>query len=348
MNAQIQSEAADWLVEFQTGEPDALTRERFTGWLGSSPEHVRAYIELVAFWEDASLYDRGRAINVEALIAAARAEPNVVPLMEPGSTEPKTRPARAYRSWAGGLPMRVGIAACLALLAIAAFVISQPPIYSTGIGEQRTVRLADGSSVELDAVSRIQVHFSAHERRVDLLEGQALFRVAKNAQQPFVVVSGGTRVRDVGTQFDINRRPSGTVVTVLEGRVSVTRPDWSIPDRISALEPLRPIEVDAGEQVLVAPHMIPRLQPANLTTATAWTRNELIFDATPLPEAAAEFNRLNTRQLVIEGQQLQSFHISGVFPALDPASLPRFVHFLRAQPGIQVTETDNRIIVTKN
>lgn len=351
MNAQIQSEAACWLVEFQTGEADAQARERFAGWLRKSPEHVRAYLELVAFWEDARLYDGSHAIAVDSLIAAARNEPDIVSLAGPDSSaatpESIRSPTSDHRPWRG-TRLKVALAAAVALLVIAGFLImSGPAEYATGIGEQRTVSLADGSSVELDAVSRIRVEFSAHERRVDLLEGQALFRVAKNAARPFVVVSGGTRVRDVGTQFDVDRNPSKTIVTVIEGLVSVSYPYQSLAAPSPIGVSLRPIEVGAGQQIVVEPHMIPRPEPANLTTATAWTRNELIFDSTPLPQVAAEFNRLNARQLVIEGQQLQKFHLSGVFPALDPASLPRLLQFLRAQPGVQIIESDDRIIVTE-
>lgn len=351
MNAQIQSEAADWVVEFQTGEPSARARERFAGWLRTSPEHVRAYIELVTLWEDARLYDRSHTVDVDALIAAARTEPNVVSLegVERSAPEPEAESAR--RSASAFLARRgvsVAIAAAVALLVIVgALIVTMPAEYATGIGEQRTVSLRDGSSVELDAVSRIRVEFSANERRVVLLEGQALFRVVKNAARPFVVVSGGTRVRDVGTQFDVNRNSSKTIVTVIEGLVSVSYSDQSTgapsPIHIS----MRPIEVGAGEQIVVAPHVLPRPEPANVTTATAWTRNELIFDSTPLPEVAAEFNRLNARQLRIEGPELQKFHVSGVFPALDPASLPRLLQFLRTQPGVQVIEGDDRIIVTE-
>lgn len=347
MNAQIQSEAADWLVEFQTGEPDTPTRERFTDWLRTSPEHVGTYLELVALWEDSTLYDPGRALDIDALIAAARTEPNVVPLPDPSQEGTDRSSIRGRRGWASGMRLKAAAAAVLALLTFTAIVIVRSPTYSTGTGEQRTVSLADGSRVELDAVSSIRVEFTAHERRVYLLEGQALFRVARNARRPFVVISGGTRVRDVGTQFDVNRAVSGTIVTVLEGRVSVTWPDRFAAPHLPASVRLRPIELDAGQQLVVTPDMTPRVQAANLTTATAWIRNELIFDSTPLPEAARQFNRLNTQQLVIEGQQLQSFHVSGVFPALDPASLPRFVQFLRTQPGIQVIETDSCIIVVK-
>lgn len=352
MNAQIQSEAADWLVEFQTGEVNASARARFADWLRSSPEHVCAYIELVTLWEDARLFDRGRTIDIDVLIAAARTEPDVVSLGTPRGSAPApasaSHPVSGKQAWLGR-HLKVAVAATVALLVVAgSLVISRPAQYATGIGEQRTVSLADGSSVELDAVSRIQVQFSTRERRVDLLEGQALFRVAKNAVRPFVVVSGVTRVRDVGTQFDVSRSPSNTIVTVIEGRVSVSYPYQSIATPSPVPVPLRPIEVGAGEQIVVAPHVIPRPEPANLTTATAWTRNELIFDSTPLPQVAVQFNRLNARQMVIEGPQLREFHVSGVFPALDPASLPRFLQFLRTQPGIQVTETDDQIIVREN
>lgn len=344
MNAEIHSQAADWVVEFQTGEADAATRERFARWLRSSPEHVRAYIELVTLWEDARLYDRSRAIDIDALIAAAHGEPNVVSLGSPRNVGP----ASERSTFRTRTAFNIAVAAAVALLVMGGLLIMSRPVqYATGIGEQRTVSLSDGSSVELNAVSRIRVEFSAHQRRVDLLEGQALFRVAKNAARPFLVVSGGTRVRDVGTQFDVNRNLSGTIVTVIEGLVSVAYSSQST----AALSPLslslRPIEVGAGEQIVVAPHVIPRPEPANIMTATAWTRNELIFQSTALPQVAAQFNRLNARQLVIEGTQLQGFHVSGVFPALDPASLPRLLQFLRAQPGIKVIEADDRIIVTE-
>ncbi len=351
MNSQIQSEAADWVVEFQTGEADGQARERFAGWLRSSPEHVRAYLELVTLWEDAGLYDGRREIDVDALIVVARSEANVVPLVGSRSSaaapESAGNPNSRNRVWIA-TRHRVAIAAAAAILIIVGLLVtSRPAEYATGVGERRTVTLADGTSVELDAVSRIRVQFTAHERSVALLDGQAFFRVAKNAARPFVVVSGGTRVRDIGTEFDVNGTSSRTVVTVVEGRVSVSYPYRSPAAASPVPVPVRPLEVDAGQQIVLTPDIIPRVEPANLTAATAWTRNELVFDSTPLPQVALEFNRLNARQLVIEGPALRNFDVSGVFPALDPTSLPRLLMFLRAQPGVQVTETGDRIIVTE-
>jgi transmembrane sensor len=81
--------------------------------------------------------------------------------------------------------------------------------------------LADGSTVDLNARSSIRVEFSNSERRIELLDGQALFQVAKDKERPFIVRSGDATVRAVGTQFDVYRKSSGTTITVLEGRVAV-------------------------------------------------------------------------------------------------------------------------------
>ncbi len=84
-----------------------------------------------------------------------------------------------------------------------------PQTYATGIGEQRSIVLADGSTVDLNSRSKIRIRFSSERRGVELIEGQALFKVAKDHARPFVVDSDGTRVRAVGTQFDVYRKRRG-------------------------------------------------------------------------------------------------------------------------------------------
>jgi len=69
-----------------------------------------------------------------------------------------------------------------------------------------------------------------------------------------------------------------------------------------------------------------------------------VFDSSPLAEVAEEFNRYNTRQLVIENPQLADFHVSGVFSSVDPTLLLRF---LRTQPDLVVEETDREIRISR-
>ena len=98
------------------------------------------------------------------------------------------------------------VAASVILALFGAWAWGQRHTYSTGIGEQRSLALEDGSSIKLNAMSRIRVRFTATRRDIELIEGQAFFRVAKDKTRPFIVESKGTQVRAVGTEFDVYRR----------------------------------------------------------------------------------------------------------------------------------------------
>jgi transmembrane sensor len=232
LNRQVLEEASEWFVDFRVGDVDAAARERFDEWLRRSPEHIRAYWEIAKTYVELPSLTAPDKLNVAELIAYAHSDHSVVPL-HPGiesrahgnssvsthrySTELQRTPPVRRR--------RVLMAACVAfLLAIAAAVVWQTQryaLYTTDIGERRSIVLADGSTVDLNARSRLRVEFSGTERRVELLDGQALFQVAKDPHRPFIVRSGEAFVRAVGTQFDVYVKASGTTVTVLEGRVAV-------------------------------------------------------------------------------------------------------------------------------
>ncbi len=354
-NKQIIDEAAEWFVELNEGEPDIAVRRRFDAWLRTSPEHMRAYLRMLPVWEQGARLDTEVDGDPEALIAWARAGDSVVPLDErrqnagPKNGEiplaanvtsahlPRSAPRRARVTTAFA-----AVAACVAIVAVAAFGIwlyGQRETYSTGVGEQRLLALADGSKVEVNSRSRLKVRFTDRRRDVYLLQGQALFHVARDKERPFTVYSADTRVRAVGTQFDVYRKGSGTIVTVVEGRVAVVPGPGAHAGGVETTDQF----LAAGEQITL-PSATPRPKPADVAVAIAWTQQRLIFSRTPLAEAAEEFNRYNTRRIVVAGGGLESFIVSGVFSSTDPASL---VRFLRKQPNIQVRETDAEIRITE-
>jgi transmembrane sensor len=233
--------------------------------------------------------------------------------------------------------------------------------YATGIGEQRSIVLSDGSTLELNSRSRVRVRYTEAQRDVDLLEGQAIFRVSHNTSRPFVVHSGLTNVLAVGTQFDVYRKPAATIVTVIDGRVQVLARAPSAPAPAATPPAAADLEsagshavfLSAGERVIVpadeplraadpAPGGTP--QPANLATATAWTQHTLVFESSSLTEVAEEFNRYNRRPLVITDPGIATMRISGMFSSIDPVV---FLKFLRAQPELKVEETDREIRVSR-
>jgi transmembrane sensor len=406
LNITIYNEAAEWLIELREGDVDAGTRERLDSWFRASPEHIRAYLELSSIWEEGADPELDRTHSTDDLIARARGSSNVVPLS--ASVEPREHPAdrsvaqpadpsddssdrrpSVYRSFWRRRPVWIAAAVSACILGSLSLYVygERNKTLTTETGEQRFVSLVDGSTMALNSRSRVRIRFSDSERDVDLIEGQALFHVAHDAARPFIVHSGTTLVRAVGTQFDVYRKDAGTTVTVVEGRVAVLSPMLSahseppidstssngptqrvppsastrdstsrssassahIDSSVSNSELSDPsgsaaIYLIAGEQITVSSQAAPRATHADPTVATAWTQHELVFDSTPLNEVAQDFNRYNTRQLIVSDPALQNFHITGVFSSSDPASL---LKFLRAQHDLVVQETDDGIRVSK-
>jgi transmembrane sensor len=367
INRQILDEASAWFVDFRVGDVDQYARERFDEWLRQSPEHIRAYMEIAKTYVELPALSPHRKVDVGELIACARTEGNVVPFeqtahpSEPrSSAAPANIPPCPQRRGATFWTRKRSLAASVAVIALAGsllawFALYHYPTYTTQIGERRSIKLTDGSTIDLNARSQIRIKFSATERDVELLEGQALFEVAKDKARPFIVRSGDAWVRAVGTQFDVNRKATATVVTVIEGRVAVVMDDAgrSPTGRQNAdiVAPLgahavsfEPTLLSAGEQVTVTAHAVSVAKHTDIAAATAWTRQRLIFEGSALNDVVDEFNRYNQRQLVIGDPELEDFHVSGVYSSTDPASL---IRFLRAQPGIQVIETNEAVHITK-
>ncbi|MGH8208538.1 MAG: FecR family protein, partial [Steroidobacteraceae bacterium] len=214
VNAQILEEAAEAIVELNAADPDHAFRKKFDAWLRTSPEHVRAYLELLPIWEEGTALPLYSDASVEDLIARAKRADNIVLL---GTTPSASALSQSPVAFGAGdvRRRRFTIAASIvltgiALCSLAWFQLTRNRTYVTDIGEQRSISLRDGSLIELNARSRLHIRFTAQQRSVDLLEGQALFRVAKDLTRPFVVTSDGTLVRAVGTQFDVYRQKSGT------------------------------------------------------------------------------------------------------------------------------------------
>jgi transmembrane sensor len=340
-DAAVVAEASEWFIDFRAGDVDGEARLRFIAWLRRSPEHIQAYLEVSGVWSELPSSDPEGRFDIASLIARARNEPDVIPLSlvyprlppPPSAAEPRALRKLSRRP--------VLAAAALALLAsITALFLwidsDTARSYSTGIGEQRTIQLLDGSTVELNARSRVKVHLTDRRRDVALIEGQALFSVAKDKQRPFVVRAGDAEVRAVGTEFDVYKKQAETVVTVVEGRVET----YSGGDGADAAA----IMLSAGEQLTVLPHTVTKPTRADTVAATAWVHKRLIFEETPLNEVAEEFNRYNRRPLAIDDAELQTLKISGVYSSTDPTSL---INFLRSQNSINVIETENQVRVVR-
>jgi len=341
--------ASEWhqILEHATDEQ----RAEFVAWLKQSPLHVQEYLETVYADRLLGHLDEERIEDVDALVA--QISPSVVTLKKraPGGSP-------FLEGTGGGAKRRYSRFAALAALVVC--VVTLPflvrhfgagPEYSTTLGEQRTVQLPDSSVVTLNADSRIQLNLDQAHRNIDLLRGEALFQVAQDPHRPFIVETRTALVQAVGTQFNVYDRPSGTRISVLDGRVRITalekdgsslgKDGSASAKRIPATQ-----ELSAGQEAQVMPDgTIQRNTKADVTKTVAWRERHLIFDDAPLEDMVYEFNRYNrATRLVLDGVPPGSHHYNGVFDAADPQSL---ADLLSREPDLVVERRDGEIVIRK-
>ncbi len=339
----IAEQAAEWYLRMEEeGDASLAERQQFVAWLKASPAHIEEFMRVRAMHAQLADIDAESLPDADELLHVA--ESNVVALTsEPIDGELQAaKTARTPMIWAAA----ASIAAVLFVIGFAAFRVASPPAnmdnhFTTALGEQRSVLLSDGSVVELNTQSQLNVYYTDATRLVELVAGEAVFDVADDPTRPFRVDAGSAIVEAVGTRFNVYRQNARTVVTVVEGRVAVSQPQPSanVPGTQGpgAITELPIIELAPGNQVAVsAAGTISAPAAVDARKATAWTERRLVFDGDTLANVARELNRYNRQQLTISDPALAQRTISGVFNANDPHTL--FV-FLEAVGGMRV-ETD--------
>jgi len=294
---EIDRTAAEWAARRCSGltsqDQSALDR-----WLKADPRHVGAYAKAEAVLAQ---LDRVGAAAPDALRIAVSSPPN-------GSV--LRRRTMLAGSVAAGLAVTAGGAVWLTRL------LGQES-YSTRVGETREIVLSDGSMVTLNTDSRILVHYGKARREIQLLQGEALFDVAKNKKRPFVVMAGDTQVRAVGTSFTVKLLPEQPVqVLVREGVVEIKRP------QVPQAPPVRLVANTlalAPPQAPISTEAVPRIQ---VTRDLAWREGRIAFDNETLANAAREFGRYSDIQVRVP-PELENQTITGLFVSNDPVGFAR-------------------------
>lgn len=212
------------------------------------------------------------------------------------------------------------VAAAVAIIAagilLYTYTVSTGPqwvITETQPGEHRSVVLNDSTVVWMNAASRLRFpeSFDAHERTVELLEGEAFFQVSHDKTRPFTITTPeGIQTRVLGTSFIISKYATeeSIRVTVATGKVEVTSGDIR--------EQLLP-----NQQFLY--NKVNRLASVNHASAVAdWVSNELVLNKVELGHAVQALSRAYGKHVTISDSSISRLTISGKFKLdQDPVSV---------------------------
>jgi transmembrane sensor len=348
VNAAIAEQARAWFVANDEGSLDAQQTAAFLSWLRASPVHVRAFLGVSGIARNLKAAADDPEFGLDALLEQARAD-SVDPLVTAESAGFRGDRASARRPGTRYMWALAGVAAVL-VLGLSLLWWSRdgerfglPRTYDTGHGEQAVWRLPDGSMLHLNTDSNTTVHYSKTERVVDVNRGQALFEVARGDRRRFRVSAGEAQVLAVGTEFDVYRRRDATLVTVVEGTVTVCAGEPPPPSSGTALPGLS-LRVSAGQQVGVEGGKLwSEPMPVDAKAAVAWLHRQIIVEDRPLGEVAEEFNRYGQVHVEIDDPALRALRVSGRFDAYDLDSLAAFLGSLD-RVAIERTPTGIRVL----
>lgn len=361
---QIEQAAATWLLRKESAEWSTADEAALEDWLKASASHRVAYIRLKSVWREA-----GRLKAVSASFPAgrvpARGEITATPFFalkrRPAAATIAAVPSDAIESHQGQSnasrgsrlgKLRYGIAASILFFAIGAgvyFIGNDDPFYRTPIGGLATIPMQDGSKITLNTDTAMTVQITEQERRVNLVQGEAFFDVAKDPNKPFVVYANDRRVIAVGTKFSVRVAPTGVKVVVTEGLVR-------LEEGASLLKPFHRSAADksaTGGAPLLAPGavadvknrqvVIRQQSPEDVEQALSWRTGYVVLRKATLTEAVAEFNRYNHRQLVIDDPALSDIKVGGNFRT---DNLDGFVRLLEQGFNVEADERGERIVLT--
>jgi transmembrane sensor len=348
---QIEERAATWLAKRESAAWGEADQAELARWLSAATAHRVAFIRLEAAWKEANrLKALGAGVpeglvpppgewQLSLFVGRSSDDHRVAEIPPPSADTPyRQRRSRSVLS---------AIAASF-LLAIALGFgaygwLQREPRFETGVGGLEVVSLADGSIVTLNTNSEIGVEVTETERRVSLRKGEAFFEIAKDAARPFVVTVGVQRVVALGTKFAV-RRDDGTGehirVVVTEGRVRVGPADGASAEVSSA-------EIGAGgvARTSDAGVLVQHASVRPIEEYLSWRSGYLVFRDTTLAHAIGEFNRYNTRQIVIADPTVGAIEIGGNFRS---TNVDAFVRLLEDGFPIHAEERGNDIVLKSN
>lgn len=303
--SSAEQEAVRWCVKRHSGDWKASDERSFERWQIASEANRQAYLRVEGAWRVA------------------------------GQLPTRDKPAQALRD-RGYRPVAFALLVLAVLVPFLAWEgerwwLGAPETVATTRGQFRTVTLADGSEIRLDADSEAVLRIGFHGRSARLVRGAALFVVAHDEARPFEVEAGSGRIVDLGTRFDVDLRAGGVQVSVFEGRVAVHTANGDT-------------ELTAGQGGGYSAGGVMAPTVAVVGVGPAWQEGRLTFRNEPLDEALQRLARYHAVRFEFAELDLAGLRISGQFRVDD---LALFLRTLEAGFPVKAMRPEAGLIVFK-
>jgi transmembrane sensor len=333
-------QAEVWFARLMAPDCSPLERAAFEKWRDSAPQHEEAFAATESLWQKLGGLEDDEIIGVYAREAL---EPEKDPMadwtaaVQDRRARPPVRTPPRRRAFP--LAIAASVVVCTFGVGMAMHLWSDPQqLYETG-DRPHTVVLKDGSRVQMDLATQVEVKLGSSRRELRLLRGRAIFDVSHDARRPFVVDAEGGSITALGTRFQVDEQERGNVlVTLVEGSIALQ----SVSGRETGGTGLRLV---AGQQARYSSTRDAWMrETGDVMSAIGWSEGFHVFSATPLAEAVKEINKYSAVKIRLADPSLERLVLSGNFKA---GSAQDIAVALPVVLPVQIRNTEQGIVVEK-
>ncbi len=310
-------QAIEWHQRLDEGDMDAAARREFRAWL-QSPANARelAHICMIeTMVRHAPLKSERPALPANVIPFQSYASQSYAPPPRSRVSQASVAPlAPAAPRW----PTKIAIAASMVLaLLIVGIVglVTTRQVIVTREGRWEKQLLDDGSVVYAGPRTKLRFNFDADTRAVTLVQGEALFDVAKDPGRPFIVTTDVGSVQAIGTSFATVDLGDEVVVTVASGRVAVT----SIASEVQPMLPL-----GANQQTVLSSIGASEPVTVNAEREVKWIRNWYEYDDEQVGEIIAQLNQRHEVKVIVDDPQVARLRMNSL--SFKPSEPEEFVN----------------------
>lgn len=311
----------DLLISYLLGEGTSEERKQIEEWGQGNPSHQHRLDQFRLIWETSKKLGFEGEIDAQASLKRLKEKAAIQ-----RARQPKV--------------MRMGywlkIAAAVFLIAGGAwFYTNRFPAAEVDFLTQENVKadtLSDGSVITLNRNSllRYPERFRGRQRQVWLTKGEAFFKVSPDKEKPFLIHTGGTLIRVVGTSFNVKNKAGMIEVIVETGIVEVSR-----NGKMVSLRPGERVQVKQNSGQLLKEHNPDQLY-------NYYRSKEFIADDTPLWRMVQVLNEAYDSHIVIGRKELNDLPLNTTFKN---ESLDNVLQVISRTFTIRIERKHNQIIL---
>ncbi|MFV7791163.1 FecR family protein [Aliarcobacter lanthieri] len=201
------------------------------------------------------------------------------------------------------------------------------------------LELPDGSNLFLDAKTNLEIEFYNGKRFVNLINGRAMFEVAKDENRPFIIKSDDINIEVVGTKFEVIHKYDTTTINVEDGKVKTYYSKYFF-DKQNEVVLTKAQSLSYKNDI----GAISKIKNIEIEKIALWINNKIFLDKTPLKDAIEEFSKYNDILVNYSSVEIENYFITGEFSS---NQLDIFLKTITKIYPLKVDKKDKELNISK-